>query len=76
MCLAFAAGSMLYIVTGELMPEANNLYKGRIIAIGNVIGFIIRNNCSKNIKIWLFHLDIFRRENSSNIRYPINSALL
>lgn len=50
MCLAFAAGAMLYIVTGELTPEANNLYKGRMSAIGNVIGFIIRNNCSETIK--------------------------
>lgn len=58
MCLAFAAGSMLYIVTGELMPEANNLYKGRIIAIGNVIGFIIRNNCSKDIKSFLSKIAI------------------
>lgn len=41
MCLAFAAGSMLYIVTGELMPEANNLYKGRMTPIGNIIGFLI-----------------------------------
>lgn len=41
---------MLYIVTGELTPEANNLYKGRMSAIGNVVGFIIRNNSGKNIK--------------------------
>jgi zinc transporter ZupT len=32
---------MLYIVTGELVPEANKLYKGRMSAIGNVIGFLI-----------------------------------
>lgn len=50
MCLAFAAGAMLYIVTGELTPEANSLYKGRMTALGNVLGFLIRNNCSKNIK--------------------------
>lgn len=41
MCLAFAAGAMLYIVTGELTPEANNLYKGRMSAIGNILGFLI-----------------------------------
>ena len=29
MCLAFAAGAMIYIVSGELTPEANSLYKGR-----------------------------------------------
>ena len=41
LCLAFAAGAMLYIVTGELIPEANDLYKGRISAIGNIIGFLL-----------------------------------
>lgn len=40
-CLSFAAGAMLYIVTGELTPEANNLYKGRMTALGNIIGFLI-----------------------------------
>ncbi len=41
MCLAFAGGAMLYIVSGELIPESNNLYKGRLPTLGNVIGFII-----------------------------------
>jgi len=41
MCLAFAGGAMLYIVSGELIPESNNLYKGKMPVIGNVIGFII-----------------------------------
>ena len=41
MCLSFAAGAMLYIVTGELIPESNKLYKGRMSAIGNMFGFII-----------------------------------
>ena len=40
-CLSFAAGAMLYIVSGELIPESNNLYKGRTSAVGNMIGFII-----------------------------------
>lgn len=40
-CLAFAAGAMLYIVSGELIPESNKLYKGRMTAIGNIIGFIL-----------------------------------
>ena len=40
-CLSFAAGAMLYIVTGELIPEANELYKGRITSLGNMMGFII-----------------------------------
>lgn len=39
--LSFAAGAMLYVVTGELIPEANKLYKGRISALGNVLGFLI-----------------------------------
>ena len=41
MCLAFAGGAMLYIVSGELIPESNNLYKGKLPVIGNLIGFII-----------------------------------
>ena len=40
-CLAFAAGAMIYIVSGELTPESNKLYQGRISAIGNILGFII-----------------------------------
>ena len=40
-CLAFAAGAMIYIVSGELSPESNKLYNGRMSAIGNIIGFII-----------------------------------
>lgn len=41
MCLAFAGGAMLYIVSGELIPESNNLYKGRFPVMGNIMGFII-----------------------------------
>ena len=40
-CLSFAAGAMLYIVSGELIPESNKLYNGRMSAIGNMLGFII-----------------------------------
>lgn len=40
-CLAIAAGAMLYIVSGELIPESNKLYKGRIGFVGNIIGFIV-----------------------------------
>ena len=32
---------MLYIVSGELMPESNKLYSGRTTAIGNIIGFLL-----------------------------------
>lgn len=39
--LSFAAGAMLYIVSGELIPEANKLYRGRMTALGNMIGFLI-----------------------------------
>jgi ZIP family zinc transporter len=39
--LSFAAGAMLYIVSGELIPESNKLYKGRMNAVGNMLGFII-----------------------------------
>ena len=41
MSLSFAAGAMLYIVSGELTPESNKLYKGRMSAIGNMLGFVI-----------------------------------
>lgn len=40
-CLSFAAGAMLYIVSGELIPESNKLYKGRIASIGNILGFLL-----------------------------------
>lgn len=40
-CLSFAAGAMLYIVSGELIPESNKLYKGRMTSLGNMLGFII-----------------------------------
>ena len=40
-CLSFAAGAMLYIVSGELVPESNKLYHGRMTAIGNIIGFLL-----------------------------------
>ena len=41
MCLAFAGGAMLYIVSGELIPESNELYKGRFPIVGNILGFIL-----------------------------------
>ena len=40
-CLSFAAGAMLYIVSGELIPESNRLYSGKMPAIGNMLGFLI-----------------------------------
>ncbi len=41
MCLAFAGGAMIYIVSGELIPESNQLYHGRMTAIGNMLGLLI-----------------------------------
>lgn len=41
MCLSFAAGAMLYIVSGELIPESNKLYSGRMTALGNIFGFLL-----------------------------------
>ena len=40
-CLSFAAGAMLYIVSGELIPESNQLYSGRMTAIGNIAGLLL-----------------------------------
>lgn len=39
--LSFAAGAMLYIVSGELIPESNKLYSGKFSAIGNMLGLIV-----------------------------------
>lgn len=41
MSLAFAAGTMLYIVSCELIPESNRLYKGRFSSVGNMVGIIL-----------------------------------
>ena len=40
-CLAFAGGAMLYVGLGELIPEANKLYSGRMSSMGNIIGFLM-----------------------------------
>ena len=39
--LAFAAGAMLYMVSGEIIPESKKLYKGRITSLGNILGFML-----------------------------------
>jgi ZIP family zinc transporter len=39
-CLGFAGGAMLYIVSGELVPESNQLHRGRISTFGNIFGII------------------------------------
>ena len=41
MCLAFSAGAMIYIVSGELTIESNKLYNGKITAIGNILGLLL-----------------------------------
>lgn len=39
--LAFAAGAMLYIVSCELIPESNRMYKGRFSSFGNILGITL-----------------------------------
>lgn len=39
--LGFAGGAMLYITANELIPEARELYKGRISTIGLIGGLIV-----------------------------------
>ena len=41
---------MLYIVSGELIPESNKIYQGRMGAMGNIIGFIAEK--TNSIKIY------------------------
>ncbi len=50
-CLAFAAGAMLYIVSGELIPESNNIYKGRIGAIGNILRIYIGSDSDTDLTL-------------------------
>ena len=40
-CLGFAGGAMLYIVCGDMIPESQNLYRGRMSTIGNILGIIL-----------------------------------
>ncbi len=39
-CLGFAAGAMLYIIFGELLPESKRLYFGRLSSLANVLGIL------------------------------------
>lgn len=41
MSLGFAGGAMLYVVSGEIIPESKNLYRGRSSAIAYVLGFLM-----------------------------------
>ena len=40
LCLSFAAGSMLFITCGELIPKSQSVYRGRISTIGMLIGIM------------------------------------
>lgn len=50
-CLSFAAGAMLYIVSGELIPEANKLYHGRMTAIRQYIRIYNRVNSNEYLNV-------------------------
>lgn len=39
-CLSAAASSMLYVSANELIPEANNLYRGKSSSIFLILGFL------------------------------------
>lgn len=40
LCLSFAAGSMLFITCGELIPKSQSVYRGRISTIGMLVGIM------------------------------------
>ncbi|MDR3239404.1 MAG: ZIP family metal transporter [Clostridiales bacterium] len=39
-CLGFSGGVMLYITCGEILPESHDLWRGRLSAVGAMIGFV------------------------------------
>ena len=39
--LGFAAGAMMYIISCEIIPESNSMYKGRFSRLGNILGLIL-----------------------------------
>lgn len=39
-CLAFAGGTMSYIVSGDLLPESKKLYNGKLPVFFNTFGFV------------------------------------
>ena len=41
MTLSFAAGAMLYVVFGELLPEAAGLWKSKLPALAAVVGILV-----------------------------------
>lgn len=68
LCLTFAAGAMLYIVSGELIPESNKLYNGKISTLRKhnwiYIRFISSKYINKKSKLNL--------EKNKEIRYNIS----
>ncbi|MDP9751905.1 ZIP family metal transporter [Thermoanaerobacter pentosaceus] len=38
--LSIAGGAMLYVTCGDVIPEARNVYKGKISVLGMILGFI------------------------------------
>lgn len=38
--LAVAGGAMLYVTCGDIIPEARNIYRGKISILGMILGFI------------------------------------
>ena len=41
LCLAIAAGAMLYVVMADMIPYSKSIYTGRISSIGNILGVIL-----------------------------------
>ena len=39
--LSFASGAMLYVVFGELLPEAAELWRSRLPALAAVVGMVV-----------------------------------
>ena len=39
--LSFAAGAMLYVVFGELLPEAEELWQNRLSGVGTLLGMLL-----------------------------------
>jgi len=40
-CICFSGGVMLYIACGEILPESKEIWRGRLPALGAMIGFVI-----------------------------------